>query len=132
VRNRCSSPRCRRARPATCTFVELLVKQDNQIVDRNVYWESTSKQDTVDWSATLGNPQATMTQYADLTGLKSVGPGQGLGDGQHNGDGRADGADRVTKVTVTNTSTTPTVASSCGRTCGAAPWAARSSPVTTR
>src|SRR5262249_39985978 len=44
-------------------FVELLVKQNGSLVDRNVYWLPTSP-DVVNWSSTIGNPQATMTSYA--------------------------------------------------------------------
>jgi len=109
VRNSVLKPKVPTSAPGNVYFVELLVKQDNQIVDRNVYWESTSKQDTVDWSATLGNPQATMTQYADLTGLKSLAPAKVSATASTTATAGPDGADRVTKVTVTNTSTTPTV-----------------------
>ena len=109
VRNSVLKPKVPTSAPGNVYFVELLVKQDNQIVDRNVYWESTTKQDTVDWSATLGNPQATMTQYADLTGLKSLAPAKVSATASTTAAAGPDGADRVTKVTVTNTSTTPTV-----------------------
>jgi hypothetical protein len=52
-------------------FVELALSQRGKVVDRNVYWRSTTP-DVVDWAATQGNPQATMTQYADLTALRSL------------------------------------------------------------
>jgi exo-1,4-beta-D-glucosaminidase len=75
--------------PATTTpptraqtyFVELVLRQRGQVVDRNVYWLST-QQDVVDWEATEGNPQASvgspsspvagMTQYGDMTALQSL------------------------------------------------------------
>jgi exo-1,4-beta-D-glucosaminidase len=52
-------------------FVELTLSQHGKVVDRNVYWRSTTP-DVVDWAATQGNPQATMTRYADLTALQSL------------------------------------------------------------
>jgi exo-1,4-beta-D-glucosaminidase len=52
-------------------FVELTLSQRGKVVDRNVYWRSTTP-DVVDWAATLGNPQATMTRYADLTALRTL------------------------------------------------------------
>jgi exo-1,4-beta-D-glucosaminidase len=100
--------------PAQTYFVELLLTHDGQVVDRNVYWLST-QQDVVDWSATLAMdyPQATMSQYADLTQLQHLGgatvrvtadtrPSWSWGGG-HSGDTETD-------VTITNTSTKPTVA----------------------
>ena len=52
-------------------FVELLLTRDGHVVDRNVYWLSTQP-DVVNWDATIGNPQATMAQYANLTQLQSL------------------------------------------------------------
>ncbi|MFI9381723.1 glycosyl hydrolase 2 galactose-binding domain-containing protein [Kutzneria sp. NPDC052558] len=109
VRNSVLKPKVPTSAPGNVYFVELLVKQDNQIVDRNVYWEPTSRQDTIDWSATLGNPQATMSSYADLTGLKSLAKATVSATASTTAAAGPDGADRVTRVTVTNTSTTPTV-----------------------
>ena len=40
-------------------------------MDRNVYWLSTQR-DIVNWKATIGNPQATMTQYANLRALSTL------------------------------------------------------------
>jgi exo-1,4-beta-D-glucosaminidase len=108
VRNAVVKPKVPTSAPGNMYFVELLVKQDNAIVDRNVYWQPT-KQDSVNWSATLGNPQATMTSYADLTGLKSLAPAKVSATAATTSAAGPDGADRVTKVTITNTSTTPTV-----------------------
>ena len=59
--------------PAQPYFVELLLSRDGTLVDRNVYWLSTQA-DVVNWPKTIGNPQATMTRYADLRGLRSAGP----------------------------------------------------------
>ncbi|WP_236789542.1 glycoside hydrolase family 2 protein [Amycolatopsis sp. GM8] len=52
-------------------FVELLLSQHGKVVDRNTYWRSI-KPDVVDWAATMGNPQATMTQYADFSALQTL------------------------------------------------------------
>ncbi len=52
-------------------FVELLLRRAGQVVDRNVYWLSTQPDD-VNWPKTIGQPQATMTSYANLTGLRSL------------------------------------------------------------
>jgi exo-1,4-beta-D-glucosaminidase len=52
-------------------FVELTLSRHGKVVDRNVYWRSTTP-DVVDWAATQGNPQATMTRYADLTALRTL------------------------------------------------------------
>src|SRR5213076_1855763 len=59
--------------PATAHtyFVELVLLRHHQVLDRNVYWLSTQP-DVVDWSKTMGNPQATMTQFADLSQLQSL------------------------------------------------------------
>jgi exo-1,4-beta-D-glucosaminidase len=108
VRNAVVKPKVPTSTPGNVYFVELLVKQNNAVVDRNVYWQPT-KQDAVDWAATLGNPQATMTSYADLTGLKSLAAAKVSATAATTSAAGPDGADRVTKVTITNTSTTPTV-----------------------
>ncbi len=109
VRNTVIKPKVPTSAPGNVYFVELLVKQNNQIVDRNVYWQPTAKQDVVNWSSTLGNPQATMSSYADLSGLQSLAKANVSATASTTSAAGPDGADRVTKVTVTNTSSTPTV-----------------------
>ncbi|KAA2264236.1 beta-mannosidase [Solihabitans fulvus] len=94
--------------PGNVYFVELLLKQNGTVVDRNVYWQST-KQDVVNWTSTLGQPQATMTQYADLSGLNSLAQAKISATATSSAQPGSNGADRVAKVTVTNTSSTPTV-----------------------
>ncbi len=102
--------------PAETYFVELLLSQSGELVDRNVYWLSTQP-DVVDWAAMLSGgepePQATMSQYADLQALHEL-PGATL---QVSARTQVDqeptapaGSDRLTTVTITNTSTMPTVA----------------------
>ncbi|MEV6611882.1 beta galactosidase jelly roll domain-containing protein [Kutzneria sp. NPDC051319] len=86
-------------------FVELLLRKGNQVVDRNVYWLST-QQDVVDWPASYGNPQATMTQYGNLQGLQNLQHAKvsAVAASQRQRDGK-----QTTKVTVTNTSKQPIV-----------------------
>ena len=96
--------------PAQTYFVELLLTHHGQVVDRNVYWLST-QQDVVDWGSTIGNPQATMTQYANLTQLQSLhGANVRVQAHSHPSWGGHGGGDIETDVTITNTSTQPTVA----------------------
>ena len=83
-------------------FVELLLRRRGQVVDRNVYWLSTQR-DVVNWSKTIGQPQATMTSFADLRGLRNLAPAQ-VSVTAHTS---ADGSDDVTDVTIANTSATP-------------------------
>ncbi|SFW84920.1 glycosyl hydrolase 2 galactose-binding domain-containing protein [Amycolatopsis australiensis] len=89
--------------PAQVYFVELQVKQDGKVVDRNVYWLSTQK-DVVDWAKTLGNPQATLSQYANLQALQNL-PKSQVGAVATTKPGP--GGTLVTTVTVTNTAKTP-------------------------
>ena len=95
--------------PAETYFVELLLRRDGRVIDRNVYWLST-QQDIVDWNATLsGNdfPQATMSQYADLTQLQQLAPATVHVTAASHTVGNTS---EETEVTITNTSTKPTVA----------------------
>jgi exo-1,4-beta-D-glucosaminidase len=93
---------------ASTYFVELLLKQNGTVVDRNVYWQST-QQDIVDWANSQGNPQATMTQFADMTALQSLGTATVSAVASTAGRPGPNGADTATTVTITNTSTTPIV-----------------------
>jgi exo-1,4-beta-D-glucosaminidase len=96
---------------ASTYFVELVLRQGTAVIDRNVYWLSTQA-DVVNWKASAGSPQATLSQYADLRALKTL-PTADVGvrvatapTAAEPGAGRAD----VTSVTITNTSPTATVA----------------------
>src|SRR5215475_2086113 len=91
--------------PAKTYFVELLLRHDDRLIDRNVYWEST-QQDLVNWDATMGNPQATMSQYADVTALQSLPPASVKASQVSH---PLPGGREATVVTITNTSATPTV-----------------------
>jgi exo-1,4-beta-D-glucosaminidase len=95
--------------PAKTYFVELELKRHGHVVDRNVYWLSTQR-DVVDWPATIGNPQATMSQFANLKQLQGL-PTAKLRVAATTCHRRGPvGADTLTKVRITNTSKTPTVA----------------------
>ena len=92
--------------PAKTYFVELVLRKGDSVIGRNVYWLST-QQDLVNWDATMGNPQATMSQYADLTALQNLPTASVKAtEVSHPGPGGRE----VTAVTITNTSDTPTVA----------------------
>jgi exo-1,4-beta-D-glucosaminidase len=95
--------------PAQTFFVELILRQQGKLVDRNVYWRSTQP-DVVDWAKTVGNPQATMTQFASLNALQSLPPARVTASARTHREEGEDGEDSLTTtVTVTNTSSTPTV-----------------------
>ncbi|QMU68798.1 beta-mannosidase [Streptacidiphilus sp. P02-A3a] len=97
--------------PATTTsksaaqtyFVELTIRQNGSVVDRNTYWQSTYP-DVVNWSSTNGNDNATMTQYADLQGLNSLPAGAVSATATSQGQPGPNGSDTVTEVTLTDTS----------------------------
>jgi exo-1,4-beta-D-glucosaminidase len=89
--------------PAQDYFVELQLKQNGTVVDRNVYWLSTQP-DQVNWSKTLGQPQAAMTQYANLRSLQTLPQSAISATAATSPASGPDGADRATKVTITNTS----------------------------
>ncbi|HEX3689023.1 MAG TPA: hypothetical protein VHV28_04975 [Solirubrobacteraceae bacterium] len=82
-------------------FVELLLRRAGQVVDRNVYWLSTQP-DVVNWHKTIGQPQATMTSYANFTGLRGLAPATVSATAHTTTDGSED----VTDVTLTNMSAT--------------------------
>jgi exo-1,4-beta-D-glucosaminidase len=94
--------------PAKTYFVELTVRQHGKVVDHNVYWQST-QQDVVDWDATMGNPQATTSQYANLQDLQALGKAKVSAVASTSSKRGSDGADTVSTVTITNTSNKPVV-----------------------
>jgi hypothetical protein len=69
-----------------------------------VYWLST-KPDVGDWDKTIGNPQSTMTRYADLTQLQHPAPARIAVSATT----RRKAEQTVTRVTIRNTSSTSTV-----------------------
>jgi len=89
--------------PAQAYFVELQLRQNGTLADRNVYWLSTQP-DVVNWNKTLGQPQGTLTQYANLTGLQTLPASSVTATSSTVSQAGPDGADRATTVTITNTS----------------------------
>jgi exo-1,4-beta-D-glucosaminidase len=94
--------------PATVYFVELLLRQNGTLVDRNVYWQST-QQDVTNWSKTLGQPQGTLSQYANLQQLQTLPQATITATAATAHQAGPAGADLATTVTITNTSSAPTV-----------------------
>ncbi|MFE0459557.1 beta-mannosidase [Kitasatospora sp. NPDC058965] len=92
----------------TVYFVELLLRQNGTLVDRNTYWDSTNP-DVTDWAKTVGQPQATMTSYADLKALRGLPQAGVTATARVTDQAGPNGADRLVTVTVTNTSGAPTV-----------------------
>jgi exo-1,4-beta-D-glucosaminidase len=89
--------------PVETYFVELQLKQNGSLVDRNVYWLSTQP-DVVNWTKTLGQPQGTLSRYANLTGLQTLPPSAITVTATTTQQAGPDGADLATAVTITNTS----------------------------
>jgi exo-1,4-beta-D-glucosaminidase len=92
----------------TTYFVELQLKQNGTLVDRNVYWLSTT-QDATNWSKSLDKPAGVISTYANLTGLNSLAtiPSSSLSVTASTAtQSGPDGSDRATTVTITNNSST--------------------------
>ncbi|MDH6108748.1 exo-1,4-beta-D-glucosaminidase [Kitasatospora sp. MAP12-15] len=92
----------------TVYFVELLVRRNGAVVDRNVYWNSTTP-DVTNWAKSIGQPQSTMTSYANLKALQSLPRAAVSATATTTDQPGPSGSDRLVTVTVTNDSTTPTV-----------------------
>jgi exo-1,4-beta-D-glucosaminidase len=84
-------------------FIELLLKQNGALLDRNSYWLSTQP-DVVNWSKTLGQPGGTISQYANLQGLRTLPQSSISATATTASQPGPDGADLATTVTITNTS----------------------------
>ena len=85
-------------------FIELeLASANGKSISRNVYWLSTQP-DVVNWSKTLGQPQGSLSQYANLTGLQALPQSSVTATSSTVSQAGPDGADRATTVTITNTS----------------------------
>ncbi len=90
----------------TTYFVELQLKQNGTLIDRNAYWLSTT-QDATNWSKSLGQPVGQISTYANLTGLNSLAtiPSSSISVTASTAtQSGPDGADRATTVTITNNS----------------------------
>ena len=94
--------------PATAYFVELLLRHSGTLVDRNVYWQSTQP-DVTNWAKTLGQPQGTLSQYANLQQLQTLPQATVSATAATTHQAGPAGADLATTVTITNTSAVPTV-----------------------
>src|SRR5262249_35040362 len=91
------------ASPVQTYFVELQLRQNGTLLDRNVYWLST-RPDVVNWKKSLGQPQGTISQYANLTGLQTLPQSSITATASTVNQPGPAGADRATTVTLTNTS----------------------------
>jgi exo-1,4-beta-D-glucosaminidase len=91
--------------PVQTYFVELQLRQNGALTDRNVYWLSTQP-DVVNWSKSLGQPQGTLSQYANLTGLQTLPQTSVSATASTTTQSGPNGADRATTVTITNNSST--------------------------
>ena len=103
VLNKVLTPKVPAGSPVQVYFVELQLKQNGTLIDRNVYWLSTQP-DAVNWSKTLGQPQGVISTYANLTSLQTLPQSSVTATAATVSQPGPDGADRATTVTITNTS----------------------------
>jgi exo-1,4-beta-D-glucosaminidase len=103
VRTGVLTPKVPSGNPVQVYFVELQLRQNGTLVDRNVYWLSTQP-DTVNWNKTLGQPQGTLSQYANLQALQTLPASAVSATAATTTQAGPAGADRATTVTITNTS----------------------------
>ncbi len=96
------TPKVPTGSPVQVYFVDLALRQNGNLVDRNVYWLSTQT-DVVNWSKTLGQPQGTISTYANLTSLQTL-PASAVTVTAATAHQAGPGGDLTTTVTVTNTS----------------------------
>jgi len=90
----------------TTYFVELQLKQNGTLIDRNAYWLSTTP-DATNWNKSLGAPVGSISTYANLTGLNSlatIGSSSIAVTASTATQSGPAGADRATTVTITNNS----------------------------
>ncbi len=89
---------------ASVYFVEVLLRNSSgAVIDRNVYWLSTQP-DITNWTASLDQPEGTLSQYASLTALRSLPAGAVSASAATTHQAGPDNSDLATTVTVTNTS----------------------------
>ncbi|HTU28748.1 MAG TPA: hypothetical protein VMF07_05160, partial [Solirubrobacteraceae bacterium] len=94
--------------PAQTYFVELVLRSGATVVDRNVYWMSTQK-DEVNWKKTIGLPQATMTRYASMRQLQTLPKADVTLSASSKPARGPDGSNMTSQVTITNDSPASTV-----------------------
>ena len=102
VKTNVLTPHVPTGNPVQVYFVELVLKQNGTFVDRNVYWLSTQP-DVVNWNKTLGQPQGTISTYANLTSLQTL-PQSAISVAAATAHQAGAGGDLTTTVTITNTS----------------------------
>ena len=102
VKNNVLTPKVPTGSPVQVYFVELVLKQNGAFADRNVYWLSTQP-DVVNWTKTLGQPQGTISTYANLTSLQTL-PPSAVSVTAATTHQAGPGGDLTTTVTITNTS----------------------------
>jgi len=103
VRSSVLTPKVPTGSPVQVYFVELLLKQNGTLVDRNAYWLSTQG-DVVNWTKSLGQPQGVISTYANLQSLQTLPQSSITATSSTTTQAGPDGADRATTVTITNTS----------------------------
>jgi len=103
VLNKVLTPKVPSGSPVQVYFVELLLKQNGTLVDRNVYWLSTQA-DAVNWTKSLGQPQGVISTYANLQSLGTLPQSSVTATSSTTTQAGPDGADRATTVTITNNS----------------------------
>ncbi len=103
VRNNVLTPTVPAGTPVQVYFVELQLRQNGTLLDRNVYWLSTQP-DVVNWKKSLGQPNGTLSQYANLQALQTLPTSSISATATTTTQAGPAGADRATTVTITNTS----------------------------
>jgi exo-1,4-beta-D-glucosaminidase len=103
VRSSVLTPRVPTTPAAAAYFVELLLRQNGAVIDRNIYWLSTTA-DVVNWNKSLGQPVGTVSTYANLTDLNSLPASTISATASSAPQSGPDGADTTTTVVITNTS----------------------------
>jgi exo-1,4-beta-D-glucosaminidase len=103
VRSKVLTPKVPAGSPVQVYFVELLLKQNGTLADRNVYWLSTQA-DAVNWKKTLGKPVGAITTYANLQSLGTLPQSSITATASTTAQPGPDGANEATTVTITNTS----------------------------
>jgi exo-1,4-beta-D-glucosaminidase len=103
VLNNVLTPKVPTGNPVQAYFVELLLKQNGTLADRNVYWLSTQA-DAVNWNKSLGQPQGVISTYANLQSLRTLPSSSISATAATTRQAGPDGADLATTVNITNTS----------------------------
>jgi exo-1,4-beta-D-glucosaminidase len=103
VRTGVLTPKVPAGNPVQVYFVELVLRQNGSLADRNVYWLSTQP-DVVNWTKSLGQPVGVISSYANLQALQTLPQSAITASAATTTQAGPDGADRSTTVTVTNTS----------------------------